>query len=54
MVPVPKLYTQPVTVPRLAPKPNNADLAHYILLLKQALAQANAQLEMIAGLALHK
>lgn len=51
MVPVPTMYTQPVPVPKLAQNPNNADLAHYILLLKQAIAEANAKLDAIAGLA---
>lgn len=51
IVPVPEAYTQPVPVPELSPDNlTNADLAHYILILRQALADANARLQMIAGL----
>ena len=58
IVPVPTVYTQPVPVPELSNDNGtvctlfltNADLAHYILILRQALADANAKLQMIAGL----
>lgn len=51
IVAVPPAYTQPVPVPRLSPdNPTNADLAHYVLMLRQALADANAKLQAIAGL----
>lgn len=51
VVAVPKAYTAPVAVPQLADDPvTNADLAAYILALKQAIADANAKLARIAGL----
>ncbi|MDE2472697.1 MAG: hypothetical protein KGL35_29235 [Bradyrhizobium sp.] len=50
IVAVPKEYTAPISEPNLAPNPNDADLTHYILLLKQAIAEANARLALIAGL----
>lgn len=50
IVSVPKALTQPVTVPSLSENPNNSDLAHYVLMLRQALADANAKLQQIAGL----
>jgi len=51
IVPVPEAYTQSVPVPELSSDNlTNADLAHYILILRQALADANARLQMIAGL----
>jgi len=51
IVPVPEAYTQPVPVPELSSDNlTNADLAHYILILRQALTDANARLQMIAGL----
>lgn len=50
IVTVPRALTQPVAVPGLSENPNNSDLAHYILVLRQALADANAKLQQIAGL----
>jgi len=51
IVPVPEAYTQQVPAPELSSDNlTNADLAHYILILRQALADANARLQMIAGL----
>ena len=51
VVAVPEAYTAPVAVPQLHPDPvTNADLAAYVLALKQAIADANAKLERIAGL----
>jgi hypothetical protein len=51
IIAVPQAYTQPIAVPALKADPvTNADLAHYILILRQALADANARLEAIAGL----
>lgn len=51
IVPVPQAYTQPVPVPKLSgDNLTNADLAHYVLILRQALADANARLQAIAGL----
>lgn len=50
MVSVPSQLTQPVAVPKLVQDPTNADLAHYVLMLRQAIADANAKLREIAGL----
>lgn len=51
VVAVPSVYTQPISVPRLSPaSPTNGDLAHYALMLRHALDEANAQLRAIAGL----
>ena len=50
IVPVPAPLTAPISAPNLAPNPTNADLAHYVLMLRQALADANAKLQQIAGL----
>lgn len=50
IVAVPAQLTQPVAVPQLADKPTNADVAHYVLILRQALADANAKLKAIAGI----
>lgn len=50
IVAVPVQLTQPVPAPELAPEPTNADVAHYVLILRQALADANAKLKAIAGL----
>lgn len=47
---VPAPLTAPISAPNLAPNPTNADLAHYVLMLRQALADANAKLQQIAGL----
>lgn len=50
IVAVPAPLTAPISAPNLAPNPTNADLAHYVLMLRQALADANAKLQQIAGL----
>lgn len=50
IVRVPAQLTQPVSVPEFPDNPTNADAWHYILVLKQALADANAKLQQIAGL----
>lgn len=55
VVAVPSVYTQPISVPRLSgDNPTNGDLAHYALMLRHALDQANARLRAIAGLAATK
>lgn len=51
IVSVPKALTQPVAAPRLSSdNPTNADLAHAYLMALQAIADANAKLQQIAGL----
>lgn len=51
IVAVPSAYTQPISVPRLSPvNPTNGDLAHYAMMLRHALDEANARLHAIAGL----
>lgn len=51
IVAVPRELTQVVAEPRLSSGDiTNADVAHYILILRQALASANAKLQAIAGL----
>lgn len=50
IVAVPAPLTKPVNAPALPDNPTNADLAHAYLMALQAIADANAKLQQIAGL----